>query len=134
LQAKLKNVGKIVAHYSLGKCNSPLGQKFTFEPDHGTLQVGEEQDIEIRFTPDSLGPFLTNFEWNLEVPITISNYFNIFLDCCESGYYLLQRDNVGPNFLLRCAEIGLWNRFLWVSERKEFSIQQYFCNSNEILP
>lgn len=66
-ELKLKNVGDIETHYQLGKASSPIGSRFKFLPESGTLALGEEHTIEVTFTPDSLGDIDIKFDWILKV-------------------------------------------------------------------
>lgn len=66
-QIKIKNSGQIAVEFEIVKYTSPLGSKFQFVPSSGKLAVGEERNIEIIFTPDSLGIFSIDFEWNIKV-------------------------------------------------------------------
>ena len=63
----MKNIGHIPCDFQLGKCDSPIGPKIKFTPSSGHLEVGQEQEIVIVFTPDFLGEFSGHFEWNLKV-------------------------------------------------------------------
>ncbi len=70
-ELKIKNTGDIEAHYQLRKNinnsnTSNLLNKFKFTPEEGILAIGEEQRIEVTFTPDSLGELNVPVEWDLK--------------------------------------------------------------------
>jgi hydrocephalus-inducing protein len=62
----IRNVADIELTFSLAKNNThQFASKFHFEPESGTLAVGEEKTIRVTFKPDSLGDFEVPFEFNL---------------------------------------------------------------------
>eukprot|EP01105_Mastigella_eilhardi_P014617 TRINITY_DN3328_c0_g1_i10.p1 TRINITY_DN3328_c0_g1~~TRINITY_DN3328_c0_g1_i10.p1 ORF type:complete len:4822 (+),score=1153.45 TRINITY_DN3328_c0_g1_i10:606-14468(+) len=85
-QATIVNRGEITAPFALQQGNHPLSSRFKFTPSTGTLAVEQSQDISIEFVPDSIGPFLIPFVWDLrgaDEPVTLSVKGNIMAPTCE---------------------------------------------------
>ena len=63
----LENEGNIPSKFNLLDNQSLFGPKFTFTPNQGVLQVGEQKVIEVAFESDVLGQFKEEFTFELEV-------------------------------------------------------------------
>lgn len=65
-QVALCNKGDIDATFRLVPPETAVGKRFSFQPQSGTLRVGESLNIHVRFCCEVLGAFSNRFSWRID--------------------------------------------------------------------
>ena len=135
-EVMLENRGSIEARFGLIKQNTLFGPKFTFNPSSGTVQPGESQVIDIRFSSDIIGIIKEGFSCEIKgakdlVPLhfkgrVIGPTFHFDVDDLDFGhvpfnfvnqkmFHIINTSEIPMKFTLRVPEDG-------AGDAKEFEI------------